>query len=89
MSDEDKIDLQHLQTAPLRHMAPSYQKLPIWQSRLHLWIRSYSKKLPEEGLELYLEKIERNSVECFESDPLEPYIGREETGICFGLYAIV
>ena len=22
LSDEDKIDLQHLQTAPLRHMAP-------------------------------------------------------------------
>lgn len=60
LSDEDKIDLQHLQTAPLRHLAPVLSETanlaePIASSDQII----IPKKLPEEGLELYLEKIEK------------------------------
>lgn len=60
LSDEDKIDLQHLQTAPLRHMAPVFSETanlaePTSSSDQII----IPKKLPEEGLELYLEKIEK------------------------------
>ncbi|UXI52846.1 sigma-54 dependent transcriptional regulator [Acinetobacter variabilis] len=60
LSDEDKIDLQHLQTAPLRHMAPVLSETanlaePTSSSDQII----IPKKLPEEGLELYLEKIEK------------------------------
>ncbi|WP_410553653.1 sigma-54-dependent transcriptional regulator [Acinetobacter bohemicus] len=59
LSDEDRIDLQHLQSAPLRHTAPVLQ-----ESTSHAELASSDqiiipRKLPEEGLELYLEKIEK------------------------------
>ena len=59
LSDEDRIDLQHLQSAPLRHTAPVLQ-----ESTSHTELASsdqiiFPRKLPEEGLELYLEKIEK------------------------------
>ena len=59
LSDEDRIDLQHLQSAPLRHTAPVLQ-----ESTSHAELASsdqiiFPRKLPEEGLELYLEKIEK------------------------------
>lgn len=60
LSDEDYIDVQHLQSAPLRRsvqMQPpsSVDQLLTTSSELTL----SSKKLPEEGLELYLENIEK------------------------------
>ncbi|WP_413772983.1 sigma-54-dependent transcriptional regulator [Acinetobacter sp. RF14B] len=59
LSDEDRIDLQHLQSAPLRHTAPVLQ-----ESTSHAELASSDqiiipRKLPAEGLELYLEKIEK------------------------------
>ena len=59
LSDEDKIDLQHLQTAPLRHTVSVQSETAIWQSRLIFGSDHYSQETPEEGLELYLEKIEK------------------------------
>lgn len=60
LSDEDYIDVQHLQSAPLRRsvqMQPpsSVDQLLTTSSELTL----SSKKLPDEGLELYLENIEK------------------------------
>ena len=61
LSDEDEIDLQHLQSAPLRYptAAPSDQQQessPAFRSDILV----SSKKLPDEGLELYLENIEKD-----------------------------
>lgn len=61
LSDDDKIDLQHLQSAPLRcsnmltNVNPS-ETNPAFRSDILL----PAKKLPDEGLELYLEKIEKD-----------------------------
>lgn len=60
LSDEDYIDVQHLQSAPLRRSVQmqspsSVDQLLTTSSELTL----SSKKLPEEGLELYLENIEK------------------------------
>lgn len=59
LSDEDKIDLQHLQTAPLRHMAPVSETANLAEPTSSSDQIIIPKKLPEEGLELYLEKIEK------------------------------
>ena len=60
LSDEDYIDVQHLQSAPLRRSVqmqkPSVDQMLTTASELTL----SSKKLPEEGLELYLENIEKD-----------------------------
>lgn len=60
LSDEDYIDVQHLQSAPLRRSVQmqspsSVDQLLTTSSELTL----SSKKLPDEGLELYLENIEK------------------------------
>ena len=61
LSDEDKIDLPHLQSAPLRYptAAPSdhqQEASPAFRSEILV----SAKKLPDEGLELYLENIEKD-----------------------------
>lgn len=61
LSDEDYIDLQHLQTAPLR------QSMNVAEPTSTQMVEQTSsdggivipKKLPEEGLELFIEKIEK------------------------------
>ena len=61
LSDEDKIDLQHLQSAPLRY--PTVTPLDHQQESTNAFrsdILVSSKKLPDEGLELYLENIEKD-----------------------------
>ncbi|MEX5440406.1 sigma-54 dependent transcriptional regulator [Acinetobacter indicus] len=60
LSDDDVIDLPHLQTAPLRKMAPLAEPeadpaTPVTADALP----AAPRKLPEEGLELFLEKIEK------------------------------
>ncbi len=61
LSDEDKIDLQHLQSAPLRYPAVApldsqEESSPAFRSEILV----SAKKLPDEGLELYLENIEKD-----------------------------
>ncbi|WP_171255368.1 sigma-54 dependent transcriptional regulator [Acinetobacter sp. SFB] len=61
LSDEDKIDLPHLQSAPLRYptAAPldhQQEASPAFRSDILV----SAKKLPNEGLELYLENIEKD-----------------------------
>lgn len=61
LSDEDKIDLQHLQSAPLRY--PTATPLDHQQEASNVFrsdILVSAKKLPDEGLELYLENIEKD-----------------------------
>ncbi|NNG76980.1 sigma-54-dependent Fis family transcriptional regulator [Acinetobacter sp. ANC 4277] len=61
LSDEDKIDLQHLQSAPLRY--PTVTPLDHQQESTNAFrsdILVSAKKLPDEGLELYLENIEKD-----------------------------
>lgn len=58
LSDGDYIDLNHLQSAPLRYPSPPV----IAQIETpHTWAppTPISKKLPDEGLELHLENIEK------------------------------
>ncbi|WP_165492960.1 sigma-54-dependent transcriptional regulator [Acinetobacter sp. ANC 4910] len=59
LSDEDYIDVQHLQSAPLRRSVytpvSSIEQMLTTPSELTLAPR----KLPDEGLELYLENIEK------------------------------
>lgn len=60
LSDEDKIDLQHLQTAPLRHtVSVQSETANLAEPTSSTDQIIILKKLPEEGLELYLEKIEK------------------------------
>ncbi|MFD1437310.1 sigma-54-dependent transcriptional regulator [Acinetobacter terrae] len=61
LSDEDKIDLPHLQSAPLRY--PTVTPLDHQQEASNVFrsdILVSAKKLPDEGLELYLENIEKD-----------------------------
>lgn len=61
LSDEDKIDLPHLQSAPLRY--PTVTPLDHQQESTNAFrsdILVSAKKLPDEGLELYLENIEKD-----------------------------
>ncbi len=60
LSDEERIDLQHLQSAPLRHALNSPQEINTLTSEIIATETLIApKKLPEEGLELYLEKVEK------------------------------
>ncbi|WP_435370386.1 helix-turn-helix domain-containing protein, partial [Acinetobacter pittii] len=61
LSDESSIDLPHLQTAPLRPIAQTNYANATQQGTIGNDQLSHvpSRKLPEEGLELYLEKIEK------------------------------
>lgn len=58
LSDGDHIDLNHLQSAPLRY--PSTPVIAQIETP-HTWAQptAISKKLPDEGLELHLENIEK------------------------------
>ena len=61
LSDEDKIDLPHLQSAPLRYptaaaLEHQQEAPPAFRSDILV----SAKKLPDEGLELYLENIEKD-----------------------------
>lgn len=63
LSDDEAIDLAHLQTAPLRSpismpSAPSYNQEEVEQPQ-YTSPSTSSKKLPPEGLERYLENIEK------------------------------
>ncbi len=63
LSDDETIDLAHLQTAPLRSpismpSAPSYSQEEVEQPQ-YTSPSTSSKKLPPEGLERYLENIEK------------------------------
>lgn len=57
LSDSDSIDLQHLQSAPLRRSAPVIEQHENFQPSAVS--APALKKLPEEGLEPYLENIEK------------------------------
>ena len=60
LSDEERIDLQHLQSAPLRQALNSAQEMNTLTSEIIATDTLIApRKLPEEGLELYLEKIEK------------------------------
>lgn len=60
LSDDEKIDLSHLQSAPLRY--PRINPVDLQESIALPRTESTlsGKKLPEEGLELYLENIEKD-----------------------------
>ncbi|EFF83875.1 Sigma-54 interaction domain protein [Acinetobacter haemolyticus ATCC 19194] len=63
LSDDEAIDLAHLQTTPLRSpismpSAPSYSQEEVEQPQ-YTSPSTSSKKLPPEGLERYLENIEK------------------------------
>ncbi|CAB1219432.1 Transcriptional regulatory protein ZraR [Acinetobacter bouvetii] len=60
LSDDEKIDLPQLQSAPLRYPAASSSDEPEESTTLRSDILLASKKLPDEGLELYLENIEKD-----------------------------
>ena len=61
LSDEDTIDIQHLQTAPLRQSFVTSEITSNIASESSNTTDTFivPKKLPEEGLELYMEKIEK------------------------------
>jgi two-component system, NtrC family, response regulator PilR len=64
LSDDERIDLQHLQSAPLRYPSSIQREEETAPYQNTAQIQSSSgnglgHKLPEEGLEMYLEKIEK------------------------------
>ncbi|MCG2608550.1 sigma-54 dependent transcriptional regulator [Acinetobacter sp. SM34] len=60
LSDDERIDLQHLQSAPLRYPTVAVPAVTEDHHTLRSDILISSKKLPDEGLELYLENIEKD-----------------------------
>nr|WP_257225878.1 MULTISPECIES: sigma-54 dependent transcriptional regulator [unclassified Acinetobacter] len=64
LCDDDQIDLQHLQSAPLRQPSAQFNSAPTTNDSTQLAANSNEqslipRKLPEEGLELFLENIEK------------------------------
>ena len=65
LSDDDVIDLKHLQTAPLRQFSMSNtataepQPTAETPQQIVTDVLLTGRKLPEEGLEAYLEKVEK------------------------------
>ncbi len=64
LCDDDQIDLQHLQSAPLRQPSAQFNSAPATNESAQLGANSNEqsvvpRKLPEEGLELFLENIEK------------------------------
>ena len=60
LSDDDTIDIQHLQTAPMRQsISPISNITNSVQETISYDQFIIPKKLPEEGLELFIEKIEK------------------------------
>lgn len=61
LSDDDKIDLPHLQSAPLRHhQGAQIESQDTHSPSAQVQPEVVSRKLPEEGLELHLERIEKD-----------------------------
>ncbi len=66
LCDDEQIDLQHLQSAPLRHPNSALNTSALNNPESNVSsqgsadITALPKKLPEEGLELYLENIEKD-----------------------------
>lgn len=66
LSDDDVIDLKHLQTAPLRQFSMSNtattesQPTAETPQQIVTDVLLTGRKLPEEGLEAYLEKVEKD-----------------------------
>ncbi len=67
LSDDDVIDLKHLQTAPLRQFSMSNtattesQPTAETPQQIVTDVLLTGRKLPEEGLEAYLEKVEKEA----------------------------
>ena len=59
MCDEDLLDIQHLQPAPIRGINHSEVAETDVKTTLQAEIPSKAQKIPEEGLEEYLEKVEK------------------------------
>ncbi|WP_180133260.1 sigma-54 dependent transcriptional regulator [Acinetobacter sp. YH12068_T] len=64
LCDDEQIDLQHLQSAPLRQPSTQFNSAPTTNDSAQLAANSNEqsvvpRKLPEEGLELFLENIEK------------------------------
>ena len=64
LCDDEQIDLQHLQSAPLRQPNTQFNSAPPTNDSTQLAANSNEqslipRKLPEEGLELFLENIEK------------------------------
>nr|WP_267967499.1 sigma-54 dependent transcriptional regulator [Acinetobacter sp. SH20PTE14] len=64
LCDDEQIDLQHLQSAPLRQPNTQFNSAPTTNDSTQLAANSNEqslipRKLPEEGLELFLENIEK------------------------------
>nr|WP_180026525.1 sigma-54 dependent transcriptional regulator [Acinetobacter sp. YH16056_T] len=64
LCDDDQIDLQHLQSAPLRQPSAQFNSATATNESAQLSANSNEqsvvpRKLPEEGLELFLENIEK------------------------------
>lgn len=64
LCDDEQIDLQHLQSAPLRQPSAQFNSAPTTNDSAQLAANSNEqsvvpRKIPEEGLELFLENIEK------------------------------
>ncbi|WP_089605230.1 sigma-54-dependent transcriptional regulator [Acinetobacter piscicola] len=59
MSDEDQLDIQHLQPAPIRGINYSEPVEADIKTTTQTETSSKAQKIPEEGLEEYLEKVEK------------------------------
>lgn len=63
LCDDDQIDLQHLQSAPLRQPSAQFNSATATNESAQLGASNEQsvvpRKLPEEGLELFLENIEK------------------------------
>lgn len=63
LCDDDQIDLQHLQSAPLRQPSAQFNSATTTNESAQLGASNEQsvvpRKLPEEGLELFLENIEK------------------------------
>lgn len=59
MCDEDQLDIQHLQPAPLRGVSQSETIETDVKTAVQTDVALKGQKIPEEGLEEYLEKVEK------------------------------
>lgn len=59
MCDEDQLDIQHLQPAPLRGVSQNETAEMDVKTTVQADVALKGQKIPEEGLEEYLEKVEK------------------------------
>ncbi|MEG0406987.1 MAG: sigma-54 dependent transcriptional regulator [Acinetobacter sp.] len=59
MCDEDQLDIQHLQPAPLRGVSQNETAETDVKTAVQTDVALKGQKIPEEGLEEYLEKVEK------------------------------